>query len=167
MKENTNQEEIFKNRERELLARERELLARERELDRNPSISEALKTYLNKTLFPDVGGISKIIIFSIEIFHIMFSLISPIGFFMPPKFLIYQAIGLSIVLFGWLIFDGCILTILKSKFFGIDDPLIKVDLDFLKIMQTLFIIGALMFYIFPSKAPFVFLKRGVRFLDSL
>ena len=160
MKENTNQEEIFKNRERELVAREREL-------DRNPSISEALKTYLNKTLFPDVGGISKIIIFSIEIFHIMFSLISPIGFFMPPKFLIYQAIGLSIVLFGWLIFDGCILTILKSKFFGIDDPLIKVDLDFLKIMQTLFIIGALIFYIFPSKAPFVFLKRGVRFLDSL
>ena len=51
MKENTNQEEIFKNREREL--------------DRNPSISEALKTSLNKTLFPDVGGISKIIIFTI------------------------------------------------------------------------------------------------------
>ena len=169
MNENTNEEEILQKieRERQLVERERQLVERERQLDRNPSISEALKNYINKTFFPDVDGISKIIIFSIELFHIAFSLISPIGFFMPPKFLIYQAIGLSIVLFGWLIFDGCILTILKSKFFGIDDPLIKVDLDFLKIMQTLFIIGALMFYIFPSKAPFVFLKRGVRFLDSL
>ena len=155
-------------RERDLDERERDLDERERDLDeKKPSLSETFNHYINKTFFPKVDGISKIIIFVIELFHVVFSLISPVGFFLPSKFLIYHAIGLSMVLFGWLIFDGCILTIIKSKIFGIDDPLIDADFGVLKIMQTFFIIVTLCFYVFPSISPFVFLKRGVKYLDSL
>ena len=155
-------------RERDLDERERDLDERERDLDeKKPSILEALKYYINKTFFPDVDNISKVIIFLVELFHIVFSLISPIGFFLPSKFLIYHAFGMILVLFGWLIFDGCILTILKSKIFGVDDPLIDTDFGFMKTMQTFFILVTLTFYIFPSVSPFIFLKRGVKYLDSL
>ena len=155
-------------RERELDERERELDERERELDeRKPSMYEALKYYINKTFFPETDASSKILIFFIEFFHVMFSILSPIGFFLPSKFLIYHAIGLSLVLLGWMMFDGCILTIMKSKLFGVDDPLIEIDLSVLKIMQMFFIVLTLCFYLFPSISPFVFLKKGVNFLDKL
>ena len=156
------------DREKELEQRERELDEREQELNnRKPSLTEALNHYINKTFFPEVDGLSKIIIFLVELFHIVFSLISPIGFFLPSKFLIYHAMGLSLVLFGWMLFDGCILTILKSKFFGVDDPLIDSDFGFMKTIQVFFILLTLSFYVYPSISPFVFLKRGVNFLDKL
>jgi len=71
------------------------------------------------------------------------------------------------MMISWFIFDGCFITNFKDIFFDIRAPLLFSDIETLNIIQSFLIIISVCFYKFPSKAPFVFLKKGVRFLDSL
>ena len=158
------------NKEEELKQKEEELKQKEEELkQKEDSLILPLIHHLKKILFPeeDLKVISKVFIFIVEFSHVLFSLISPIGFLLPAKFLIYHAILLIIVLIGWLIFDGCIITVLKNKIFGLEESLIEFDFMFLKIFQ-LFLIGlCIFFYRNQSISPFIFIKKSVNFLDKL
>ena len=143
------------------------------EIEENNEVQEGIMAtvlkQIKKTLFPDVelSVLSRVFIFIVEFFHIIFSLFSPIGFVLPAKFLIYNAIGLTIVLLGWVIFDGCILTILKNKIFDIDEPLIDLDFRILKIFQVLLICLCLYFYKIPKYSPFNLVKIYVSYMDKL
>jgi hypothetical protein len=145
-------------------------IERKEELKRKEeSLVGSVTSHLKKVLLPegDLKFLSKVLIFVVEFCHVIFSLISPFGFLLPGKFLIYHAIGLTVVLIGWIIFDGCIITILKSKIFGLDDTLIEFDFTILKIFQVSLIGLCIFFYRNQNIAPFVVLKRGVNFLDKL
>jgi len=115
----------------------------------------------NKILFPekDITFLSKSLIFIIEFFHIIF-LLHPLGVFLPVKLLKYYIIFLSTILLTWFIFDGCLVTILKNKFFGIDDTFIEFDLNLLKMFQSCLIILCLIFYKNPSISPYIFIKKN-------
>ena len=139
------------------------------EVKEDRSIIEIVLKQIKKTLLPDVelSVISRVFIFIVEFFHIIFSLFSPLGFVLPAKFLIYNALGLSMVLLGWIIFDGCILTILKNKIFDIDDPLVDVDFRILKLFQLMLICLCIYFYKIPKYSPFNLVKNYISYMDKL
>ena len=136
--------------------------------DSHLSISESLRSYIDKTFFNDkISKSSKTLLFFIEFFHLIVFILCPLGFFLPPRFLLYHCLFLTSMMISWFIFNGCFITKFKEHVFDIHAPLLSLDLELLKIIQSLLIVMSIVFYIFPSKAPFVFLKRGIRFLDSL
>ena len=132
------------------------------------SISDSFRSYINKTFFNDnISGASKSLLFLIEFIHLLVFIMCPLGFFLPPRFLLYHTIFLTSMMISWFVFNGCFITIFKNEFFDIHAPLLSLDLKLLKVIQTSLILMSVAFYMFPSKAPFVLLKRGVEFLDKL
>ena len=128
-----------------------------------------INEYIKFTFYPDIENVYlKYTILIVEIIHVMISSLGPLGLLLPSRLLIYHAIALICVMISWYIFDGCIITILKTKLCRNTPtvPLVPLSITVVKYIQTFFIALTLFFYFNPKISPFKYVYRLMTYLST-
>jgi hypothetical protein len=110
----------------------------------------------------------RYLVFVIELLHLILATCAfTFGIFLPPKWLPYNIILVSVVIVGWKLLGYCLITKIVSQITGERKPkedqndaqfIVPFSETFLVLYGMLIIALSIFFYLIPSHAPFNIIK---------